>query len=744
MHFAVPSAYFAFLGLAAIPLILYLLFRRKKKDVPWAATYILRRTLQRQFKADIWKRYIIVAIRTLAFIALPLVFLLPYLDWHPPEEGAFPQAPPSTHRLILLDLSRSMTASYGTGTCLDAAVGLCRKIMAAGTFPGRLDVLPLDGRDSPTTFEALPLPHQQVEAALGRLKVSAEPCRFEDGLRTALRQFRASHYEKKEMFVLSDFSARDLESSQSYAGLLRPLRSAGVRNLCLSYENPQASNFALLEMTPELDLLLAGEPTIFYLTVGYYGTRTSADTWLSLLGPDGETLFEDTLSLAPGEKTLEIPITLTGSEQALKAVLKEDDLPLDDTIERSYRVRDELRLAVVQNLDMRTGFENPREWLKLALDDKGGGAPRSILRLKHIQDHMRSRGRAGEIQDALGAAETQESRGKIAVDYVITSQAGKDLLSDRDGVVFVDVDTVPEGIAEALHLYIVRGGTVILAPGPSAKANRFNQSFRSVLPAALGEPAKEEIDPDTYHHAILEFPQNRIFRELEAANHGHISNARFYNYYDVAHGSLAEDATVLFSLSNGAPLLLSRTIGRGTCLLLTAGIGGDWQSMVVHPAYLVFFRRMFNLAASRRGFALNLRPGQPILRRVERKQVSVVLPSGKRESVQTRSAGPTRYLRYDRTETPGLYVVYPEPGSTDIEYRYHVTEDRHESDYRPLTDNARAAFEQLMHSPLYATEEALAEAVGGTYEGTPLSPQAALILLCLLLAEAGLARRWFG
>ncbi len=48
MQFAAPAAYAGLFALAAIPAVIYLIFRRKRRDVAWGAMYVLRRTLEAQ------------------------------------------------------------------------------------------------------------------------------------------------------------------------------------------------------------------------------------------------------------------------------------------------------------------------------------------------------------------------------------------------------------------------------------------------------------------------------------------------------------------------------------------------------------------------------------------------------------------------------------------------------------------------------------------------------------------------
>ncbi|MDP6505829.1 MAG: VWA domain-containing protein, partial [Planctomycetota bacterium] len=448
---------------------------------------------------------------------------MPFLDWAPSERGAFPAAPASTHRMVLLDMSESMAASHESGRRMDAALSLCRKILEAGAFRGRVDILSLNSPDQPLTFERFPLPDLEMEELLGILALSKKKVDFERGFRMALSEFRTSHFSRKELFILSDFSRQDLLGLDDYSGLVKALQKQEVRLFGLSYENPSADNFALLDMTPAMDLLLAGRPTLFYVRLGYYGRKATADTWLSVRTPKGKVLYEEAVNLAPGEKTLEIPLTLGGKEQTLVAQLGEDDLLLDNQIERSYRVSDKLSLVIVQDLNLAKGFKNPRKWLEFALaGNDGAGQKKSIFNLKHIRDHMKQRVVGGSeiLEKTIGDSPENGTGYRTVLKTVITAQMGPALLRGMDGILLLDVDTTTDESIAAFKKYMIRGGTVLLGPGPTTEPDRFNDSFIALTPAKIGPPVTQEIDPEVYSGAVLEYMQNALFRELEAIQHG--------------------------------------------------------------------------------------------------------------------------------------------------------------------------------------------------------------------------------
>ena len=720
MQVASPPAWFAAFALCAVPAVIYLIFRRRRKDIAWGAVYILRRLLEAKSRTSAWKQYAVIALRTVAFAALAFAFARPHLLWKAPSDGSFPIAPPGTHRFVLVDVSSSMDAraggaGSGGGTRMDAAFSLCRKAMEAARFPGRLDVLPMDGRDKPFTLEPQ-VKAASIEETIARMQRSRLPADLEKGMQAAIVAFRSSPFERRELFILSDFSAADLGEPERLSGPFRTLQRLNVRVCCLTYATPDAANFAIHEMTPQMDVLLAGQATIFHVTVGYYGAAQEADTWLTIRDGRGNALFEDALSLAPSTRTLEVPLTLPAGDHILTATLKEDDHPADNVLSRSFRVVPDLRVVVLQETDLSTGFENPREWLTQAMTSAAPTAE---------------------------AGHQPASRKPWTVDYVNSAQIGPDILSDRDAAIFLDVDTLDSDGLEAARLFAVRGGTILLAPGPTADPAKFNESFASLSPARLRSPQAGEVNPDTYQSAVLEKADDLLLREMESPGHGNIGNARFYRWFETEQGSLASDAEVLFSLSGGSPLCVFRPIGRGGCLLWTAGLGMDWHSMVVHPSYPVFFSRLLNVAAARRQFARNLQPGQPLISEVAKPECTLVRPGGEKVPLTAVTVSGKLLVRYDRTDSAGTYTLLPDREEQARGTLYTVREDRRESDYRTLDDDRVRSLERQTGSGLCRTETELFAALGRGYAGKSLMTHAAVLLLVALLAEAGLARRWF-
>ncbi|HEY3320412.1 MAG TPA: BatA domain-containing protein [Planctomycetota bacterium] len=745
------ASYLWVLPAALLPVIIYLIFRRRRRDVPWGSMYILRRVLETRSRVRAWLQYLILALRTLAIAALVAAFAQPVGSRSQPPADVFPPPPPSTHRIVLLDTSASMAGRYESSTRLESALSLCRKFMNSGCVPAQLDILPLDGRTAPIRCASLPLSPSASEELLAACSTPSGAADLARALRTATGLFRASPMEHKELYVLSDFTRTKVSDPLETAELLALLTASGVRVRCLTYTPPRTCNFAVLDLTANSDVLLANQPSLFYVRVGCYSTLPSADTVLTLEAdagtPMSKVLREEPLSMALGEKTLVFPLGLPAGRHTITASVRPDDLPSDNRATRSYTVRPALRVAIVQDLLDAKGFENPRTWLQMALENPKS-ADSSAAKINSTAEAVAAATRQSVNADFKAADEAGKPC-EILLEGKIPEQLNPDLLRELDLVIISGVTRLESSVLKALQDFIRHGGTLILAPAPGNDIAAFRATYASLAPAAIDAPRYRDVEVERYEHCVAESTEYPLLRELESAEHGNLSNPRFYNWFTLKAQTPAslhagtEAGTTLLALTDGAPLLLERRIGRGTVLLWTAGLGQDWHSMVVHPVYLVFLVRFAGLAAGRRQFPSNLAVGTPILMPSEALAVRVVRPDGRSATVSTTALRDRRFLRYDETDVAGVYDVREDTESATPGVLFTVAADTKESDLRPLTPGIQAQVEAAAQSPFLHSEAELVRNAVETYPGRSWLLTAALLMAVSFLLEAGLSRRFF-
>ncbi|MBP8300749.1 MAG: BatA domain-containing protein, partial [Planctomycetes bacterium] len=102
------------LPLAAVPIIIHLLNRRRFQRVPWAAMTFLLAAMKRNRKRLRMEQWLVLLLRTLAVLLLVSLVSRPQL-------GGGSLLGTRTHHVIVLDDSASMTQRAGSTTLFDRA-----------------------------------------------------------------------------------------------------------------------------------------------------------------------------------------------------------------------------------------------------------------------------------------------------------------------------------------------------------------------------------------------------------------------------------------------------------------------------------------------------------------------------------------------------------------------------------------------------------------------------------------------
>ena len=516
------------MGLAAVPLAIYLLFRRKRRDVPWGAGYILRKVVESRSRRAMWLQYLVIALRTLACLAV--VGLFAEAMWPRGAEGGagFPPSPPSTHRVVILDVSESMMARCEGGTALEAAVDVARRAIRATGRPGRVDLVRGDGA------ECVEL--RDVDAGLAEAVESRVALNPVAALRRAEQVLAASVYHRQEVIWLSDFCARDFpaEVLSEVEERLARLKARGVRVYALALRSAQTGNAVIYDCAPLEAVVGANVPTLLRARIGYFGTEKAGQTTLTVTDENGTELYAQTLSLLLGEQEFLFPVSLDAGTHRITATLSPDALDADNVCVRTVRVLSQYSIILVQNITMNPGFENPRTWLDLAMKSTsnamagGGDAPRPTSTAEAFSQHSQAVSEA-----AQKGKEASTAPFAVSIEGKIPEQLNADLLRLANMVILLDIDTLSLEAQEVVRRYVLRGGTVLLAPGPLAKADYFNETFAALSPADIGEPFFEAINPEVYEQCVLEAGDDPFFRELEQPHQGNIGAPRFYNWRTV-------------------------------------------------------------------------------------------------------------------------------------------------------------------------------------------------------------------
>ena len=734
MTFLQPT-FLTLLALAAIPVVLYLLFRRRRQDVEWGAMYILRKTLASQRRQSLWKQIAIISLRTLMLAVIVLAFARPLRPWRPSAAGlSFPHPPGTVHRVVMLDNSQSMDARKGPGSRLDAARDVAAALLsslragdsahvialapASGSAPART---PLTGQAD----EALPVADSATAAAqpaltvfqvspptsAGRIReridsieIAPAPIDMATALRLALDAFRASAASSRELVILTDLCRIDHPAIADYRAFGESFSRLGVRVVILDLGADAQPNLAVETLSAGIETWLAGQPPRLYCDVMNYGDEASADGHLQLL-VDGQLTSEEPCVLPAGHRrTLAFNLTLPGPSHRLEVRLRDDVFGLDNTLERFVQARSGLAVLLVTGDEQaQEGFQKESAFLERALVSTSKG-PSAV--------HIR------KLQAGLVTPPDFE-----AVDVVVIAGAAR----------------LPGGLEEAVDAFVRRGGGLLLTCGPAVEAAAFNAAWARWLPARLREPFRGSFDEERYLSIQTTDLASGVLREFESSDNGDLASARVYNHFRLDE---SDRAGALLSLSNGDPLLLERRWGRGVVLLFTSSLGGAWTSLPVRQAYVPLLVRLFCYAADGHGYPLNLEPGTPLVAEVKGPgPFYMTTPDTRLSECAVAESGGRTFVRFDATEAPGVYELRDPAGASLA--RFSIARARHESDLRSLDAKGRREIEEALAAQVAMNAQELATALRPAGAGVEVTTWFLLAVLAMLALDATLTKVWF-
>jgi len=749
---------------AAVPVILYLLFRLRRREVKWGASYILQMTLRTSAKESRWRQYVVLAVRTLLIGLLALAFCRPLLEGLRPPGSAFPRGAGGTlTRVILLDNTRSMEARYGSATRWAEARRLTAQLLKGMSGGDSFVIIPLAGDVQPLKFEP-PCGDDEVRTKLGEVRVCGEAVGpdLSGALEKACRHFLSAVTDNRQLIVLSDFAAKDYRDAEALKPFAASLKELGVSCYFDVLARPEDFNVAICGADFGTDLLLAGQPYNLYVDVANYGAAPRLGDRLLVL-EESKVVREVELELAPNErKPVRVPLMLPAGEHALEIRAGEDCYEYDNTLHVAVMARKLMRVLMVrESEDEQKGFESEGEFLRRALESVSRGEARAI--------ELASRGPVTVTAADFARADVVILVGLKRLDVGPAAPKGASLGSPRPGRTpsVVGEPTIGNsqenrlpaadegsGPLAGLKSYLRRGGGVIIGLAPEIDVEHYKPALRDLFGAELLSPYVEQLDYERYLFIQTPDVPEPLLREFATKVNADLGKARVYNHFRVSLAGEGEAGaagvrpgedgagTAELRLANGDPLLVRARCGRGTALLWTSTLGGRWNSLVVRQPFLPLMCRMLDMASSGSQPPRNVPQGAPLISAAPASGELFMLAPGKGTAkVATVSVAGEPYVRYEGTAAPGLYTLTDRDGK--MLRAFTVKPSCDESDLRPLAPADRKLIGEAFKARFTDSESALRTAMAGSGHRVDVTWLAVLVVMALALFESLLLRIWF-
>jgi hypothetical protein len=738
----------AFLALAAIPIIIHLMHRRKFRTVQWAAMeFLLRSTKETARRLKILQLLLLLArIAIILFIvgalARPLLTGAVFAGFLGQSRSA------ST---IILDNSYSMAVQQGNTTAFDTAKEAAQAIASTLRKGDSLSLMTASAR--PSSADETTRDPELLGRQIARTELSDAGTDTLGALSRCLERMTGLQQSHREIFIVSDCRLEGWQLDDTAAW--------NRVNKLIEQCDPKPNIFLVAVSTPgdhenvfiESVRLPTTPPAVGHDYAIGCTIRTHAETPgpapVVTLYLDDDTReadrargsrFDDGVSTAQFVFRPTEPGWHWG-----KLTIGPDALPPDNARYFAFEVREALNVLCLDGSPSSRGLESSMSFLRIAL------AP----------------GKVGNSADTATSPEetsTYASAENIVAPVVAPLSRFWDYdLTDFPAVFVTDAAGFSDAMAASLRGYVHSGGAVVVFPGETVRPARYAllsdpASGRPLLPAQITgtNGTAVELDapqtPEAVRLADFDF-NHPVVRPFEDQRDGDLTSASFYRYTAVVVDEDDPDVRVLMRFDNGDPYLIERRFGQGVVLLFTSSADLRWSNMPLKPVFLPLVHRITYWLAGRGSAARELVAGgtirQPVPSRLATAELTLERPRGAPETVRPALAGiPGEHdgtklpmLVYEETDAAGIYTVRgpDDAASGPVEMHVCVNVDPRESDLTPLTPQALTSLFRAAPLEYVAADEDVARVVRTSRHGREMWRYLAVAVCLLLMTESALA-----
>ena len=586
-------------ALFAVPLIIHLINRRRFVRRKWAAMEFLLRAYQQNRRRLRLESLILLLLRCAIPILLAIAVARPKLS---SSLGIDPLDRRGPHHVFVLD------RSYSMGYSEDGITPFDRMKRAVSTL---LEQIGARGNEKVSMVYADPevgtpvrgdLDVGKAVRALSRLEKPSDGRSNLGAALTEAKRLATEEPEQPRIYVFSDFQKQALiaqplaaadpaAEAERGADVTQPGRAAPTGQTTTTTGQGDAGNLRALRDLVQ-DLRDGGAEVVFFplapksavanaqiLTIQIEPENAvakvaatvrasliqrggSARDVLARLKVDGANEQTRRVRLEVGEVS-DVQFSVRFLEEGIHSLelrIDEDALPVDDVRRHIVKVRDRIKVLLVE------GRESANEDEVLQ---------QSFL-YRYILDPMQ-----GEGGDVLTTFSTQV----IDEDSV---QGDASYVRDQDVIALLDVTAPRPKLAKRLRDFVLAGGGLLLAPGQNAIPDLYNLHLFGIdgeagpLPLRLLEmgggalPSRDDPAPSRHGTPRIAAEKHATLVDFKVAA---LKNAfeltPLYRWWSTARNDVPEASKILVEIrGDGEPqaLLATRRFGQGECMLLTSNL----------------------------------------------------------------------------------------------------------------------------------------------------------------------------
>lgn len=556
MSFLNPIFLFALLTVA-VPLLIYLLNLRKPKKIRFSTLAFFESLKSTALKRIKIKRWLLLAIRTLAIITLVVAAARPFL---PPEFGWAAGSEPKAIG-ILLDNSPSMDRVDRNGPYMDQALRLAGELIA---IAGNDDMIILNVTNgAPLNLPALS--KRAAERQLGNIETVNAGNFLKQRLNSLARSVKEAPEPNKLLYLITDAQATQFHgfepvTAEQYMDIQVQVMKVGAA---------ESSNIGFDDVAIEYGGRDGAGNLQLRTVLRNFGDRQASNKFISML-MDGELITQQTFGLGVGlaeEFIFEIPLTDARSIP-VELIIEGDELTFDNRYYAAIQLPETRKILVVSDNQTNQGFQS---YLRPML----------------------------EIAD--------EEMNRFQFDFRSIDGINVTDLTSFHAVVLDGVRNIPDYLSQALVDYIQDGAGLLLLPAADGNINSYNRllsysgagSYQNVRGSYGSFNPVDRMQTPSEGHPILD----NIFDKTDDEEI-RLNVPELFFFYEIERISRASTVSVL-ETRTGIPLVTDSRVGNGKIMISAIGSDPGWSNFPIKPFFAPFYFRTLDYLARGEGAKLN-------------------------------------------------------------------------------------------------------------------------------------------
>lgn len=601
MSFFNPSWLF-FLPLAALPIIIHLLGKRRLQVVEFSALRFLRNLENEVMRRLKLRQILLLILRTLLVLVIILSLARPYRVRQGPDLGI----KKGQTLIIILDNSASMQLNFKGVSLFDYALEQIKAAAAEIEFPVNLKIITLSEPQNVHTAKII-ADQAQLTTELARVKVTNFSVKPVTALQTALTEIQKQQEFNASIWVASDFQISNWHPVKTWltqaAGRLSNWRT---RLILIPIQQP-AENIALREITFASQILTKDEPVELrcYLE-NWVGERREVSLNLFL---ENERVGQNLVQLKPfskGETSFEF-IPLQSGELSGYAAIADDFLKLDNHYYFVLSLPEAVRVLLVS--------PDPND----------------------VQF----------ISKALTAA----GKEKVVVNYANLERVGFENLANYDLLITANIDRLSPELTTRLETFLSAGGKLMVFLGDKCNQSNYNAYWSEKWHFPRWHQTNCS-QGNVYQTLGSYRPDHPLFKNLWLRPVEQLGGVHFYCIPELV---VYKNQQALLYFSDQTPFIIENEYG---ILVGTLPINSwtDWQFSGLFPTLILRMVQYLTTQMKPTNYVTgdSIIVNQSVVRPLT--NLSAVDPAGRRFTMEF-DQPQNRYVFRDTNE-PGIYSLY--------------------------------------------------------------------------------------